>query len=221
MRRMVLDGSMLVLFLLVMCFPLLPKQLHEVLGVALSLAAGIHIYWNRKWFSSCGNAIRSARGRLSAVMNTLLLLLTVMILITGLCISNHLLKGLVPLYLQRSILLHQLHGSLPFYWMILAGIHLGLHWRELRRRLAGRFPMSGPSGAGRLLTLLLPVVFLILGIWGSFLNHVGDRLMMKHVFHTPAMQYPLGLYLLFLLAILGMYAWIGFMADNYFRRKGL
>ncbi len=218
MKRMVLDGGMVLLCLLVMCYGFLPKQLHEVLGVLLPLAAGLHLWWNRGWLSALWRGPRSWRRRLSDALNLLLLVVTVVVLVTGLCISHHLTRGLVPLAVNRSILLHQLHVSLSYAWLILAGLHLGLHWAGLRARLAGRLPLSLAPGAARGASFLFQAVLLAAGVWGSFLHRVGDRLLMKHVFATPAAQYPPAVYGGLLLAVLGLYAWLGFRADSWLDR---
>ncbi len=159
------------------------------------------------------------QGRLSAVVNILLIVSTAGILVTGVLISNHLFRELIPLTFRRNILLHQLHVSLPYYWLILAGLHLGFHWQGVWHRLAARFSLTISPAAGKVLSALLPAVFLAAGIWSSMLNRAGDRLLMKHIFNTPALHYPLELYMLFFIAILGMYTCFGFMAEKYFRRK--
>ncbi len=220
MKRLVIDGSMAILFLLALCFRFLPKQLHEVLGIAFFLAAVIHLFWNRTWFASRGGGFTTMRGRVSTTVNILLIISTVAILVTGVLISHHLFKELIPLALRRNILLHKLHVSLPYYWLILAGLHLGFHWQGVWQRLTDRFSLRLPSAAGKLLAVLVPVFLLAAGTWGTVLTRAWDRLLMKHIFHTPAMQYPLELNMFFFIAILGMFTWLGFMAEKWLCRRG-
>ena len=127
--------------------------------------------------------------------------------VTGCFISNHLFKGWFGIELARSIFAHQLHVSLPYLLLILSGVHLGLHWDGLWLRLAkGRSP--GPVGRF-LMQRLLPALVSCIGIYGSFLNRVGDRLLMKHIFGTEATNLPFAAYFILLIGIVGLYAIFG------------
>lgn len=59
--------------------------------------------------------------------------------------------------------------------------------------------------AGRLLAGTLAAFVLVVGVWGSFMNRAGDRLLMKHIFATEASSQPGGIYVLLLAGMLGLY----------------
>lgn len=52
------------------------------------------------------------------------------------------------------------------------------------------------------------------GCAASRLDHVGDRLALKHIFATPAMQLPVIGYFLLLLCLMGLYATIFYYAQK-------
>lgn len=216
MKRLVLDGVMLILFFLVMCFPYLPKLMHEVLGIALPIAVAVHLRWNRAWFASLRRSRWTPRKAFSCAVNVLLIAVTVTVIATGLAISNYLLKDVVPLAWQRNIWLHQLHVSLPYVWLILLGLHTGLHWPGLWGRLSHAITLPLPAAKRRVITGLAVSVTAVVGICGSFLHRVGDRILMKHIFHTPAMEHDFAVYALLLCCVFGLYATIGVAATKIF-----
>ena len=219
MKRLVLDGVMLILFFLVMCFAYLPRLMHEVLGVALPLAVLLHLYCNRAWFSSLRHG-RLTRARIaSTLINILLIVVTVAVIVTGLCISNYLVKDIIPLAWQRNIFLHQLHVSLPYAWLILLGLHTGLHWPGLWGRLSAKISVGTAARIGRRLAWCAVPVVVAVGIYGSFLHRIGDRLLLKHIFHTPALEHNFGIYLLLLWGVFGLYVTVGFALTKLWQKK--
>lgn len=197
------------LFLAVMSFHYLPKLLHEVLGILWGLAALLHIWQHRSFFATLGRGRWTRQRLLITLVDFLLLALLLVTVLTGLGISNHLLKDFLPLDWRRSITLHQLHVSLPYALLILSGLHLGQHWQgfaaQLRRLLPPIVLPGLPAGVKWGLGLLV----VALGLYGSFLNRIGDRLLLKHIFATPATGEPAAVYLLLLCGVGGMYLLIG------------
>ncbi len=209
MKRIFLDILLLILFLAVMDFHALPKLLHEVLGVLFPLAVFLHLFLNRRWISALPSGKWTVRRCMSVSVNFLLIVCFLLVTVTGICLSNHLFKDMIPLVLQRNITLHQLHVSLPFAMLILMGLHLGFHWQGWKQRLLQFFHWEADSAAYRWSSRILAMVFLGLGIYGSMQNRLGNRLLMKHIFATPATDLPGMIYALLLLAVVLMYACLG------------
>lgn len=205
---MVVTALLPLLFLGVMSFHYLPKILHEVLGVLWGLAALLHICQHRSFFATLGRGSWSRRRVLIALVDFLLLGLLLVMVLTGLGISNHLLKDILPLEWQRSITLHQFHVSLPYALLILGGLHWGQHWQSFagqwRRAIPFLLPSVPPALKWGFCLLVLGA-----GVYGSFLNRIGDRLLLKHIFATPATGEPAAVYLLLLCGVGGMYLLAG------------
>ena len=136
MRRFGLDILLLLLFILTMGFRLLAQTWHEVLGLALLVGMLVHLWLNRRWFTSW---LRGRWGRvrvLQTVMNVLLLVSSLVALGTGMVISNHVLvQFLIHVPLHHNILVHQLHIASSFVMLAFLGMHIGMHWRGLWQRL--------------------------------------------------------------------------------------
>ncbi len=207
--RMTVTALLPLLFLPIMCFHYVPKVLHEVLGILWLLLVLIHIGQNRQWFASLKRGRWPILRLIGTVIDILLLVVLLVMVGAGSGISNHLFKEIMPLDIQRSILIHQLHVSLPYALLILMGLHWGLHFKGWRARWHLPWPAFLP------LKVVLAILVITGGIYGSFLDHVGDRLLMKHIFATPATGEPAVVYVGLLLAIMGLYIIIGALLTKF------
>ena len=207
--RMTVTALLPLLFLPIMCFHYVPKVLHEVLGILWWLLVLIHIGQNRQWFASLKRGRWPILRIIGTAVDILLLVVLLVMVGAGSGISNHLFKEIMPLDIQRSILIHQLHVSLPYALLILMGLHWGLHFKGWRERWHLPWPAFLP------LKVVLAVLVAAGGIYGSFLDRVGDRLLMKHIFATPATGEPAVVYVGLLLAIMGLYIIIGALLAKF------
>lgn len=211
--RMTVTALLPLLFLPIMCFHYVPKVLHEVLGILWLLLVLIHIGQNRQWFASLKRGNWTMLRIIGTVVDMLLLVVLLVMVGAGSGISNHLFKDIMPMDIQRSILIHQLHVSLPYALLILMGLHWGLHFKSWRERWHLPWPAS------KCVKAVLALLVTASGIYGSFLDRVGDRLLMKHIFATPATGEPAIVYVCLLLAIWGMYLILGALLIKIFRLR--
>ena len=209
MKRLGVTTCLPLLFLAVMCFQYLPKLLHEILGVAWLLLILLHLYQNRSWLRNLHQGSWGFSRLLGTVINALLIAGVLAVVMSGLGISNYLLKEVMPLAIQRSIVLHQYHVSLPYALLILCGLHWGLHWQGWQKQWQKMLNLSLPPLVGRLLAGGMAVLVLVMGVWGSFMNRAGDRLLMKHIFATEATNQPGEIYVILLVGMLGLYVLAG------------
>ena len=219
MKRNLTNVVLLALLLLTMSFHLLPGLLHEVLGTAWLLVIIWHLALNRAWFSSLCKGRRSAGRIFSALVNFLLVGSVITVVLTGMFISNHLFKGWFGMELARNITVHQLHASFSYLSMILAGVHLGLHWQGLWQRFLRWLSLDKNSRQICMVSRLSAAIIIVGGVYGSFLDRVGDRLFMKHIFATEATNLPPGIFPLLLLGIIGLYTCMGYGLQKFFQRK--
>lgn len=207
MNRKILDAALFILFLLVMSFHFLPRILHEVFGIIMAAAVCVHTFINRRQFFYSLRGKKSARKIFSAIITFPMPIIFLIILVSGVCMSNYLFRDFIPFETRRNMFIHQLHVSLPYVLMIFLGCHIGMHWRELIRI------------KNSLLQKIFMAIIICVGIYGSFLNRVGDRILMKHIFATPATELSWAAFLILLIASLGIYAVIIFLLDEFFKRR--
>ena len=211
MKKFYLDIGLLIIFLLVMSFHFIPKILHEVLGLVFFVMIAIHFKWNINAFKSL---FKQQKKWLSIFLNAALFFCIVVIIFTGVCISNYIFNGMIDMQLQRNITIHQLHVSIPFLMIILIGLHLGLHWQGFFQRLKNILNINSDSIIYKITSRLLIVILIVAGIFGSFMNKVGGRLQMQHLFATPASQQSFEIFLLMMIGMIAIYTLIGFIISK-------
>ncbi len=207
MKKFYLDIFLFILFLLVMSFHFLPRIFHEIAGLILPIAMVGHFIWNWKIF-------KNQKKRLSQIVDVALILCLLVTIFSGVCISNFIFKDIIDINLQRNITIHQLHVSTPFLMMILIGLHFGFNFKSFRQRFNNLINLNVPKIFQRILIFIL----IAIGIYGSFMNRIGDRLLMQHIFATDATSLSFGLFLLLMIGIFSIYVFIGYLISSKISR---
>lgn len=203
MKKFFLDVILLALFVAELSFHHLPKVLHEILGVALAAAIVLHVAINFRRLTALLKKF-SPRKIFLAADDFALAVGALIILFAGVCMSNYLFDELVSFELRRNMTIHQLHVAAPYMMMILIGVHVGLHAQELRQRF---------SGVKKFFDAAI-IILAAVGAFGLFFNRVHDRILMKHIFATPATDLPAPLFMLLTLGGIIFFALITFLVDK-------
>ena len=219
MRNILIDAILFVLFVAEMSFHHLPKILHEVLGVTMTAAIILHVAINWRRFTSLFRNVTPQKF-FNAEIDLALIICAAAVLFNGVVLSNYLFADFVSFELRRNMTLHQLHVAAPYAMMILIGVHLGFHWRELRLRLLKTFGLEEFYSRRESLFVTAAVMLAACGVAGLYLNRVVDRLLMKHIFATPATDLPAAVFALLIIGGVIFFAIIGFVIDEKFFRKG-
>ena len=207
MKKFLLDVILFALFVAELSFHHLPKILHEILGVAMALVIIVHVAINFRRFKSLFKKI-TPRKFFIVTIDFALAIGSVIILFAGVCMSNYLFTDVVSLELRRNMTIHQLHVAIPYMMMILIGAHLGFHAQELRQRF---------SKVKNFFNVAI-VALSIIGAFGLFFNRVHDRILMKHIFATPATDLAAPLFMLLIVGGVIFFALITFFIDKKFLR---
>ena len=202
------NGILFVLFVAEMSFQFLPKILHEIFGVALMIATIFHVAINRRRFVALTKKI-TPRKIFSVAINFALIICMAVIVVNGAFISNYLFADVVSFELRRNMTIHQLHVATPYLMMIFIGVHIGLHWQEIWQKYFKRFV---PEKFFKAASIILSAI----GVAGLFLNRVGDRILMKHIFGTPATELPGAFFALMIIGGVIFFALITFLLDKKF-----
>ena len=215
MRNFLVDAILLALFVAEMSFHHLPKILHEVLGVLMVALIIFHIAINFRRGVSLTKKM-TPRKFFCLEVDVALFLITAIIFVTGVCMSNYLFPDVVSSALRRSMTIHQLHVSAPYVLMILIGMHLGFHWREFWQRFLSLFGLAELYQRRKEFFHTAIVMLSLIGVAGFFLNRLAARLAMKHIFSTPATNLPAAIFILLIVGGVAFFAVVTFFIDKKF-----
>ena len=196
-RRNTLNLLLLTVVLTLLSFSQLPRIVHELVGILMVCAILAHLGYARGWLKGLTRGRWTVRRMLGAMLNALLALNVATILVTGLIASQG--------------------WSMP----ILVGLHIGLHGAALWQRFTHHFDIPRGTRGARLVCGGLALLTILLGIYASILNRVGDRLRMEHIFATEAAALPYMIFALLILALIGMYAVLGAAFAALIERKSI
>jgi hypothetical protein len=121
---------MLALVCILECLDLTGLELHEWLGFTLCPLVLLHVSWQWPWFVMQFRKFLgapSARVRINALLNVLLLVLMSAVLISGVLNSRQAIS-LVGERFGRTRVWREMHNWLNFTLLVWVALHLGLNW---------------------------------------------------------------------------------------------
>lgn len=209
--RYLLDVLLLLLLVFEMSFLYMPPFFHELVGVALLIPIFVHLFQNRFYLKALMKGRWPLPRMLGAAVNLLLLMTCLTSIISGCLISNALFADVMPLSLRSNPVLFSLHSASARGFLVMAGLHFGLHagnwWQRLQRAAS---ITSRPFTA----KVLMGITALLLGaggIYAAMQDKLLQRLEGAHVFMTPALQYDTAGYILIQLGIFLLFAEAGWL----------
>lgn len=207
---------MTVLLLLIMDYRFTGNAFHEIGGVVLSLLFIFHNVLNRRWYEVFFKGRQSLSRALMTLVNLLLAVAMVTVFVTGALISA---TVFAPLDIRsRSLFMHELHQGAAFASFILIAIHLGMHWEMLMAKLKNWLHIDASSLGWVLMSRIVSSVVIIYGVYASFANDIGEKLLMQRVFMGWGEEPSLWRFLLDHFAIVGSYAGITYYLLGLLRR---
>jgi hypothetical protein len=197
---------MTLLLLLIMDYRFTGNEFHEIGGVALGLLLIFHNVLNWRWYGAFFKGRQSLRRVLITLVNLLLAVFMLTVFITGVLIS---VTVFAPLGLgSGSIFLHDFHQGVAYASLILAAIHLGLHWKMLMAKIKNWLHIDDSGFGWIIASRSISIAVIAYGIYASFVNHIGENLLMQYSFAGWGGEPSLFGFLLDYLAIGGCYVGI-------------
>ena len=197
---------MTVLLLLIMDYRFTGNAFHESGGLVLALLFIFHNVLNRRWYTMFFKGRQSVRSVLMTLANLLLTAAMLTSFVTGVLIS---VTVFAPLGIRSDgLLVHDLHQGTAYASFILAAIHLGLHWDMLGAKLKSWLHIDGSSLGWIITGRIVAITVIAYGVYASFTHHIGDKLLLQHVFMEWGAAPSLWGFLIDYLAISGCYAGI-------------
>lgn len=200
--RRAVDVALATLLLLQMCYQLLPEDLHAILGAAMVVATGVHLWLNGAWLRSLGRGRWSAARLIFAACAGTSLLLMALLALSGLVLS-----GIFPALRPLDGLARAAHLSSSYLALLVLSFHAGLHAAKALGRPAGDAAKTRARRAQAWVRAawLLASCF---GIYGFFSLHIADYLTLRMPFALPA-DAPLPIFLLEHAYVMALFALLG------------
>ena len=215
-KRQIYCTLIFALLVFELSFHFLPKILHEVLGVFMAAVVVNHVSINSQRFITSMKSM-TPRKFFNATVNCALIISLIIILFTGVCISNYLFQNMASFELRRNMTIFTLHKSAAYVMMILIGVHMGIHWQEMRQRLLHALKLEEFYQRRKNLFHAIILALSAVGLWGFFLNRLPSRILMNHIFSTPATDLPAPIFMLLIVCGIIFFAKITFFLDKKFR----
>lgn len=133
--RMSIDITMTILSIVLMggnyLFP--ADIVHEILGVALFVLWAIHIFLNRRWYGAIFKGKYNPYRVMQTFINCCILICTILLMISGIILSNHLFTFL---NIQSGLGFARIAHLLASHWYYLfMSLHIGLHVGMITNRI--------------------------------------------------------------------------------------
>lgn len=198
--KIAMDLLMMILLFILNGYQFYSESMHEWLGVMILVCFILHNALNFNWYKTIRKGRYSTVRIVYLIINFLVFICMLMQMYSGIIMSRHVFSFL------------NLHGAMSFvrrmhilgaYWgFLLIGVHLGLHWKTLIKRMWGnsrkyeKFPSKLSFVVGTMITLY--------GIYALFKRQFPTYLFLKSEFvFMDFNEFPLFFYIDYL-AIMGL-----------------
>lgn len=163
--KLIIDILLAVTFVLLFNKKVVGLTFHEIAGLGIGVGFLVHISLNLKWVKKVTLRLFDPKlppkTRLGYVLNILLLIAFVLIIVSGLFISEVLFPNL---RVGNVAVFKTLHTSISYIALILSGIHIGLHWKWIMNYFKKKFKIKSSKLTG----ILAKIVMVILLVFGSY-----------------------------------------------------
>ena len=158
--RMSVDIAMTVLSIILMggnyLFP--ADIVHEILGVGLFLLWAVHITLNRRWYCAIFKGKYNPYRIMQTVINCSILICTLLLMISGIILSNHVFTFL---NIQGGLGFARIAHLLASHWYYLfMSLHIGLH--------VGMIANDKIIGSSPIMTLVVKSLLTLACIYGIY-----------------------------------------------------
>lgn len=162
--KIILDITMLILFILLMAYHLLPDATHEWIGASLFVIFILHNIMNYRWYKNLFKGKYKALRIMQTVINFSLIIAMLCCVISTMLISGHVFTFIH----SNSVRLgRSMHLASTMWAFILMSLHFGLHWSMIVGRIKKR--ISIPELARRSIKYIFWILVIGICIYGIYI----------------------------------------------------
>ena len=174
--RLVLDFVAAGLLLAAMAYNWSGNLTHEVIGTLMFGLLVAHNVFNRRWYGTLRQGGRQARSLITKTANLSLLVTMLLLLVSSVVISQAVFSFLP---LATTFTWRQVHALVGYLALLIAAVHLGLHWTMLMGVARTRLGITADNRLRAYALRALALLLAAYGIYSLFAVNVGTKLTMQ------------------------------------------
>ncbi|UQZ90556.1 hypothetical protein C4J81_15615 [Deltaproteobacteria bacterium Smac51] len=214
--KLMIDLGLTVSMILAFAYHLTGAAAHEFIGLAMFLILLAHNGLNWRWYKNLGRSGGGPERRLGQAVTLLLMAVTVALMVSSVLASRVLFDFI---RVDNGFLVRQIHTLAAYWILVLMSVHVGFHWRLVMAALGQAFMPGKPGLPRSSLARLSALAVMAGGVWASFDQGVGYKLLMRHSFSY--WDGGLARFFITYLLIMGLYTGLTHYSLDIFRRLGL
>jgi hypothetical protein len=179
--RLVLDLVACSLLLVALAYDWLGNMAHEIIGAGMFLFLVSHNMFNRRWYGTVTKRTRAPRTILTKTINLSLLGTMLALLMTSVLISRDVFAFLP---VNSTFTARQVHTLVGYLALLIASVHLGLHWTMLMGFVRGRLGITSERNWATIALRGIAALIAAYGTYSMFALNVGSKLLMQ-----PTMEF--------------------------------
>lgn len=199
--RLFLDLVACSLLLVALAYDWLGNTVHEVIGTLLFGLLVSHNIFNRRWYGTVTKRTRAPRTILTRTTNLSLLVTMLTLLVTSVLISQDVFAFLP---LSSTFTARQIHTLVGYLALIIAAVHLGLHWTMLIAYVRSRLALTSESKWATIALRGLAGVIAAYGVHSLIALNVGSKLLMLPTMEFWDFEAATPAFFVHLIAIIGL-----------------
>ena len=202
--RIVIDIAMVALLLCAYNSQLARESAHKFIGIAIFILFAIHIFMNRQWFSAIFKGKYTPRRIFLSIINILLALAAGTMILAGILEASW--KPSFSVF-ESGITIREIHTIAAYWFLPIAGIHLGLHWGQFSKRI---FAYIGKKHYIIIGTRIFAVLFTAFGVWSFFDRDMYSKMFLGFSFDYWPPERPIILFYAQTLSIMGIFVFAAY-----------
>ncbi|MCC8023845.1 MAG: DUF4405 domain-containing protein [Clostridium sp.] len=200
-----------------MAYSLLGEDVHEWLGIVMFILFLFHNGLNWKWYRNLLRGRYNGVRLLGTTINVLIFLLMLSLMASGVVMSRY----AFPFLAIRSgvSFARSIHLVASYWCYVLASVHLGLHGGMVMGMRRKAFHIEKASLKRRIALRIAAGVISVYGVSAFMRRSLGEYMLLRTEFVFFDFSELLHLFFLDYLAIMALFAILGYYAGKFVRTK--
>ena len=212
--RIIVDCGMTLLLPLLMAYSLVGEAAHEYLGIGMFLLFIAHHILNIAWWKNLLRGKFTPIRVVGTAVNFALIIIMLALPISGIILSRHVFRFL---HFGGTSAARSVHLLASHWGLVLMSVHAGMHGSMISGMLRKSFNIRQSTKGGTWALRLTAVLLAVCGIYAFVKHKISSYLFLRTQFVFIDFSQPVALVLLDYLAIIALFAMVGYYTSNFAR----